>query len=237
MSTDMPFHDKVALITGASRGIGAALAKLLAHNGAHVVLLARTIGGLEAVDDIIRKDGRGRATLMPVDLFNLPAIDSLGPTIATHIGKLDMFIGNAAMLGTLGPYDHIAPDEWQRVIDLNLMANIRLMRSIEPLLKKSPAGRAVFVTSGAAITPKAYWGPYAVSKAGLEAFAKICAAEHANTDVRVNIFDPGRVRTSMRAQAYPGEDPKSRPHPDEIAPHFLPLLSDDCPMNGQRVAI
>jgi len=231
------FEGKVGLITGASRGIGAALAKLLARHGAHVVLLARTIGGLEAVDDIIRKDGRGKATLMPVDLFNLPAIDSLGPTIATHIGRLDFFVGNAAMLGTLGPYDHIGADEWQRVMDLNLMANIRLMRTLEPLLKAAPAGRAVFVTSGVAKDPKAYWGPYAVSKAALEIFAKTCAAEHAQTNVCINILDPGRVRTSMRAQAYPGEDPQSRPHPDDIAPHFLTLLTEDCDLNGQRISL
>lgn len=229
-------NGKTALITGASRGIGAAAARLLAKQGAHVVLIARTIGGLEAVDDEIKSFG-GKATLMPLDLFKLNDLDALGPTLYQHFPKLDILIGNAAMLGTLAPIGHVKPDEFQRVMDLNVTANYRLIRTLDPLLKASDAGRAVFVTSGVARDFRAYWGEYAVSKAALEALAKIYAAECANTNIKVNIFDPGRVRTSMRAQAYPGEDPMSRPHPDDIAPHFLKLVGDDCAMNGEIYAV
>lgn len=224
------------MITGASRGIGAAAAKLLAREGAHVILIARTIGGLEAVDDDIKKDG-GKATLMPLDLFKLNDLDALGPTLYQHFPKLDIFIGNAAMLGTLAPLGHLKPDEFQRVMDLNVTANFRLIRTLDPLLKASDAGRAVFVTSGVTQDIKAYWGEYAVSKVALEALAKTYAAECANTNVKVNILDPGRVRTAMRAQAYPGEDPQKRPHPDEIAPYFLKLVGDDCTMNGGVLSV
>lgn len=223
---------KTALITGASRGIGAAVAKVLAKAGVHVVLIARTIGGLEAVDDEIKAFG-GKATLMPLDLFKLDDLDALGPTLYQHFPKLDIFVGNAAMLGTLAPLGHLKPDGWQKVMDLNVTANFRLIRTLDPLLKASDAGRVVFVTSGAARDSRAYWGEYAVSKAALEALAKTYAAECVNTNVRVNILDPGRVRTAMRAQAYPGEDPASRPHPDEIAHHFLTLVGADCAMNGE----
>ncbi|MFA5593313.1 MAG: SDR family NAD(P)-dependent oxidoreductase [Micavibrio sp.] len=227
---------KTALVTGASRGIGAAAAKALAREGAHVILVARTVGGLEALDDEIRAFG-GKATLMPLDLFELDALDALGPTLYQHFPALDIFIGNAAMLGTLAPLGHIKPDEFQRVMDLNVMANYRLIRTLDPLLKASDAGRVVFVTSGAVQTPRAYWGEYAVSKAALEMLAKIYAAECEATNVRVNILDPGRVRTAMRAQAYPGEDPAIRPHPDEIAPYFLKLAGADCTMNGETLAV
>ncbi len=227
---------KTALITGASRGIGAAAAKELARQGAHVILIARTIGGLESVDDEIKAFG-GKATLMPLDLFKLNELDALGPTLHKHFPKLDIFIGNAAMLGTLAPLGHIKPDEFQRVMDLNVTANYRLVRTLDPLLKASDNGRVVFVTSGITQDYKAYWGEYAVSKAALEALAKVYAAECANSNVKVNILDPGRVRTAMRAQAYPGEDPQSRPHPDEIAPYFLKLVANDCTMNGQTLAV
>ena len=212
---------KVALITGASRGIGAAAAKLLAKQGAHVILIARTIGGLEAVDDEIKAFG-GKATLMPLDLFKLNDLDALGPTLYQHFPKLDIFIGNAAMLGTLAPLGHLKPDEWQKVMDLNVTANFRLIRTLDPLLKASSNG---------------YWGEYAVSKVALEALAKVYASECANTNVKVNILDPGRVRTAMRAQAYPGEDPAKRPHPDDIADYFLKLVGDDCAMNGETIAV
>ena len=227
---------KTALITGASRGIGAAVAKLLAKEGAHVVLVARTIGGLEAVDDEIKKFG-GKATLMPLDLAKLDDLDALGPTLYQHFPKLDIFIGNAAMLGTMAPLGHLKPDEWQKVMDLNVTANFRLIRTLDPLLKASDAGRVVFVTSGITQTFKAYWGEYAVSKAALEGLAKTYASECENTNVRVNILDPGRVRTAMRAQAYPGEDPAMRPHPDDMAHYFLKLVANDCTMNGQVLAV
>lgn len=227
---------KTALITGASRGIGAAVAKELAKQGAHVILIARTIGGLEAVDDEIKKLG-GKATLMPLDLFKLNDLDALGPTLYQHFPKLDIFVGNAAMLGTLAPLGHVKPDEFQRVMDLNVTANYRLIRTLDPLLKASDNGRVVFVTSGITKDFKAYWGEYAVSKAALEALAKVYAAECANTNVKVNILDPGRVRTKMRAEAYPGEDPQKRPHPDDIAPYFLKLVANDCTMNGETLTV
>lgn len=227
---------KTALITGASRGIGASAAKILAKEGAHVILIGRTVGGLEAVDDEIKSFG-GKATLMPLDLFKLDDLDALGPTLYQHFPKLDIFIGNAAMLGTLAPLGHLKPDEWQKVMDLNITANFRLIRTLDPLLKAAPNGRAVFVTSGITQDLKAYWGEYAVSKVALEALAKVYASECANTNVKVNILDPGRVRTAMRAQAYPGEDPQKRPHPDDIAPYFLKLVGDDCVMNGETLAV
>lgn len=234
--TNQPLAGKTALITGASRGIGAAAAKLLARQGAHVILIARTIGGLEAVDDEIKAFG-GKATLMPLDLFKLNDLDALGPTLYQHFPRLDIFIGNAAMLGTLAPLGHLKPDEWQKVMDLNVTANFRLIRTLDPLLKASSNGRVVFVTSGITQDLKAYWGEYAVSKVALEALAKVYASECANTNVKVNILDPGRVRTAMRAQAYPGEDPAKRPHPDEIADYFLKLVGDDCVMNGETIAV
>ena len=227
---------KTAVITGASRGIGASVAKMLAREGAHVILIARTIGGLEAVDDEIKKFG-GKATLMPLDLFKLNELDALGPTLHQHFPKIDIFIGNAAMLGTLAPLGHLKPDEWQKVMDLNVTANYRLIRTLDPLLKASDAGRVVFVSSGITQDIKAYWGEYAVSKAALEALAKTYAAECETTNVRVNILDPGRVRTAMRSQAYPGEDPQKRPHPDEMAHYFLKLVANDCTMNGEILAV
>ena len=227
---------KKALMTGGSRGIGASAAKLLAREGAHVILIARTVGGLEAVDDEIKSFG-GKTTLMPLDLFKLNDLDALGPTLYQHFPKLDIFIGNAAMLGTLAPLGHLKPDEWQKVMDLNVTANFRLIRTLDPLLKAAPNGRAVFVTSGVTQDLKAYWGGYAVSKTALEALARIYASECANTNMKVNILDPGRVRTAMRAQAYPGEDPQKRPHPDDIAPYFLKLVGEDCDMNGETIAV
>ncbi len=227
---------KNAVITGASRGIGAAVAKGMARAGAHVILIARTIGGLEAVDDEIKSFG-GKATLMPLDLFKLDELDALGPTLYQHFPKVDIFIGNAAMLGTLAPITHVKPDEFTQVMNLNVMANYRLIRTLDPLLKASDAGRVVFVTSGVTQDPKAYWGEYTISKVALEALAKTYAAECEGTNVRVNILDPGRVRTAMRAQAYPGEDPAIRPHPDDIVPYFMELVGDDCTMNGQTVFV
>jgi len=226
---------KTALITGASRGIGAAAAKELARQGAHVILIARTIGGLEAVDDEIKAFG-GKATLMPLDLFKLNDLDALGPTLHQHFPKLDILIGNAGMLGTLAPIGHVKPDEFQKVMDLNVTANYRLIRTLDPLLKASDAGRVVFVTSGVATNIRAYWGEYAVSKAALEALVKTYAAECVTTNVRVNLFNPGRVRTAMLAQAFPGDDMKKYPSPEDIAPHFLKLVANDCTMNGEILA-
>ena len=234
--TNQNLSGKVAVVTGASRGIGASVAVELAKAGAHVILIARTIGGLEAVDDNIKSFG-GKSTLMPLDLFKLNDLDALGPTLHQHFPKVDIFIGNAAMLGTIAPITNVKPDEFQKVMDLNVMANYRLLRTLDPLLKASNAGRVVFVTSGITKDIRAYWGEYAISKVALEALAKTYAAECEGTNVRVNILDPGRVRTTMRAQAYPGEDPAIRPHPNEIVNYFMPLVGDDCTMNGETVFV
>lgn len=215
---------KVALVTGASRGIGAAIAKHLAAQGVHVVLAARDLARLEAVDDAIQ-DAGGSATLVPIDLANGPAVDELGGTLAKRYGRLDILIGNAAQLGTLSPLPHIAPDVWERTLAINLTANWRLIRAMDPLLRIAPNGRAVFVTSGVTAGPAPYWGAYAVSKAGLEMLVNTYAAEVANTRVKVSLVDPGVVRTQMRAQAFPGEDPETLPDPETILPRFMEALA------------
>ncbi len=208
MKNKKPLKDRLALVTGASRGIGRAVALALAQDGAHVVVAARTIGALEELDDEIRKAG-GKATLLQLDLSKGDKIDQLGPTLFQRWGKLDIFVGNAGVLGPLSPLHHVTEDAWNQVIDINLSANWRLIRTLDPLLKRSDAGRAVFVTSGAATGKYAYWGPYAVSKAGLEALVKTYAHELEDTSVRVNLVNPGPVRTAMRAKAFPGEDPNT----------------------------
>lgn len=225
---------RIALITGASRGIGRAVALAFAREGAHVVLLARTQGALEEVDDEIREAG-GTATLLQLDLRNGDKLDALGPTIFQRWGKLDILVGNAGILGPLSPLGHITADAWNDVININLTANWRLIRTCDPLLRKSDAGRAIFVTSGAASGAHAYWGPYAVSKAGLEALVKTYAQEIERTPVRANLINPGPVRTAMRAKAYPGEDPEKLPDPAELAPLFVELASPDCNLNGEVI--
>lgn len=229
----MQLKGKVALITGASRGIGAAAAKQLAAEGAHVVLTARTVGGLEAVDDAIRANG-GAATLVPLDLRQMDMIDSLGAQVYERFGKLDILIGNAAMLGSLSPIAHASPSEVEDVFTINTLANYRLLRACDPLLRKSDAGRVVMVTSGAAAAPIAYWGPYASSKSALEHLTLTYAAEVASTKIRVNLLDPGAIRTRMRASAFPGEDPLSLPEPEAIAHWFVKLCADDAP-HGKRI--
>jgi NAD(P)-dependent dehydrogenase (short-subunit alcohol dehydrogenase family) len=211
-----PLNGKIAVVTGASRGIGYAFAKALAREGAHVVALARTVGGLEELDDEIKADG-GSATLVPVDLKDFAAVDRLGAAIFERWKKLDVLVGNAGVLGRLSPLGHIDPAMWEEVMAVNVTANWRLIRALDPLLRQSEAGRAVFVTSGAAKGGLAYWGPYAVSKAALEALATIYAAETAKTAVRVSLLNPGPVRTRMRAQAMPGEDPNKLPDPQDVA--------------------
>lgn len=232
MSVDLT--GRVAVITGASRGIGAAVARRFAAAGAHVVLVARTTGALEALDDEIRNAG-GRATLIPLNLLDFDKVDTLGPALAERFGRCDILVANAGMLGTLGPLPHTDAKEWDRVIGLNLTANFRLVRTLDPLLRASDAGRAIFVTSGAAEGPRAYWGAYAVSKAGLEAMARSYAAENEKTNLRVNIIDPGRVRTKMRAAAYPGEDPQSVIPPEDVVDAFLALADPAMTTHGQRV--
>ncbi|WP_119459608.1 SDR family NAD(P)-dependent oxidoreductase [Rhodospirillaceae bacterium SYSU D60014] len=225
---------RVAVITGASRGIGAAVAKRFAAEGAHVVLVARTSAGLEELDDAVRALG-GSATLVPLDLTDFDAIDRLGGALYERFKHLDILVGNAGLLGTLTPIAQVKPKEWQQVLDVNLTANWRLIRSLDPLLRASDAGRAIFVTSGAARGPRAYWGTYAVSKAALEMLVGIYAAETAKTKVRVNLLDPGRVRTGMRAKAYPGENPETLPHPDQITDAFLALADAACTKHGETV--
>ncbi len=224
---------RVALITGASRGIGAAVAKRFAAEGAHVILVARTVGGLEEVDDAIRAEGGGEATLVPFDLTLMEAIDELGGKVAERFGRLDILVGNAATLGVLSPVGHIDLEVWDQVIALNLTANWRLIRSFDPLLRESDAGRAIFVTSGVASGVFPYWGAYAVSKAGLEILVKTYAGEVTKTKIRVNLLDPGAVRTRMRAQAFPGEDPETLPPPDSLTGPFVELAEPACTRHGE----
>ncbi len=221
---------RVALITGASRGIGAAVAQGFAAEGAHVVLVARTTGGLEEVDDVIRRAAEARgdadrppATLVPLDLREFDAIDRLGGALYERFGRLDILVGNAGILGPLTPVGHIKPHDWDDVIAINLTANYRLIRSMDPLLRAAPAGRAIFVTSGAAHGAHAYWGAYAASKAGLEQLVTVYNAEIQQTSVRAHILNPGVVRTRMRAQAFPGEKPESLAAPETLVPRFLEL--------------
>lgn len=227
------FDKKIALVTGASRGIGAAAAKRLAAEGAHVVLTARTVGGLEEVDDAIRSAG-GSATLVPLDLRQMDMIDALGAQLYERFGKLDILIGNAAMLGSLSPVAHASPSEVEDVFHVNTLANYRLLRACDPLLRLSDAGRVVMVSSGAAVAPIAYWGPYAASKAALEHLTFTYAAEVKSTNIRANVFDPGVVRSKMRAQAFPAEDQDSLPTPESVSHWFLTLCAADAP-HGKRV--
>lgn len=223
---------RVALVTGASRGIGAAVAKAYAKAGAHVILTARTMGALEEVDDAIQAAG-GKATIMPLNMLDLDKVDVMGPAIAEKFGRLDIAVGNAGMLGSLTPLGHVDAKEWQRVMDLNVNANFRLLRTLDPLLRASDAGRVIMVSSSLAHTPRAYWGAYAVSKAALESLAKVYAAETVTTNLRVNLIDPGATRTAMRAKAYPGEDPAKPKDPVDTVPLFLRLSSPACTSHGE----
>jgi NAD(P)-dependent dehydrogenase (short-subunit alcohol dehydrogenase family) len=216
-------NGRIALVTGASRGIGRALALAMAREGAHVVAVARTVGALEELDDDIKSVGSS-ASLVPMDLRKPDGIDQLGGIVFERWKRLDILVGNAGVLGTLSPLGHVEPKTWDEVMAVNVTANWRLIRSFDPLLRQSEAGRAVFVTSGAARTIYAYWGPYAVSKAALEALAKTYAAETVKTAIKVNLLNPGPIRTRMRAQAMPGEDPDSLPPPEAVAEAFLPLV-------------
>ena len=230
----MPLEDKITLITGASRGIGRAVALRFAREGAHVFALARTMKDLESLDDAITELG-GSATLVPLDVTDGPGIDRLAETLFKRHGRLDVLIGNAAILGVLIPIGHFSPSVWSRVIEVNLSANWRLIRSFDPLLRASGAGRAIFVTSGVGHKVVPYWGAYAVSKAGLEMLVKTYAAETANTTLRVNIVNPGAVRTEMRAKAMPGEDPASLILPEAMTDVFVKLSLPDCRHHGEVV--
>lgn len=225
---------RVALITGASRGIGAAVARRFAAEGAHVVLVARTVGGLEELDDGIRTAG-GSATLVPMDLRDCDAIDRLGAALFERYKRLDILVGNAGLLGTLTPIAQVKPAEWAEVLDVNVTANWRLIRSMDPLLRAADAGRAMFVTSTVGHAVRAYWASYAVSKAALEMMVGVYAAEVQKTNLRVNLINPGAVRTRMRAKAYPGEDPMTLKTPEEITEAFVELAEPACARHGETV--
>jgi len=224
----------VALITGASRGIGAAAAVELARLGAHVVLTARTQGGLEETDDAIRAIG-GTATLLPLDLAEVEQVDAIGPSIFQRFGRLDILVHNAGVLGRLTPVAHILPNDWADVLAVNLTAAWRLIRTCDPLLRNAQAGRAVFVTDERARAPKAYWGPYGATKVGMEHLALTWADEVKTTRLRVNLFDPGAVRTRLRASALPGEDPADLPQAEVVAPQLAALCLPAEPRHGELV--
>ena len=217
-----PFADRIALVTGASRGIGYATALTLARGGAHVVALGRTVGGLEELDDAVRAAG-GSATLTPIDLRDYQALYRLGAALYERYGRLDVLVGNAAVADVSSPLDHIEPKAWDETLAINLTANWHLIRAMGSLLKHSSAGRAVFITSGAATSARAYRAPYSVSKAALDVLVRTYAEETSATNVRVNLFNPGPTRTRMRALIMPGEDPATLPAPDEVAAKIVDL--------------
>lgn len=227
---------RIAVVTGASRGIGAAVARRFAEEGAHIIAIARTVGALEELDDAVQAAG-SHATLVPLDLRELNRIDALGPSLYERFGKVDIVVGNAGLLGTLGPLSHHDAKLWDEVMTVNVTANWRLIRTLEPLLRRSDAGRAIFVTSGAAQSSRAYWGAYATSKAALERMVLVWASELANTPVRVNLLSPGPIRTVMRANAFPGEDPTTLRPPEAITGAFVDLASPACTRHGEIVAL
>ena len=224
----------VALVTGASRGIGAALAVELARRGLHLVITARTEGGLAEVDDQIRAEG-GSATLLPLDLLDGAGLDMIGPSIFDRFGRLDVLVHNAAALGRLTPVPHIQPTDWNAVVGVNLAAGWRLVRSCAPVLLAAPAGRAVFLTTGRASQPLAYWGAYGATKAALEHLVLTWAQEVATTNLRVNLFDPGIVATRLRAEAMPGENPAALRRPTEVAPALAGLCEPGETRHGQII--
>jgi len=217
-----PLADRIALVTGASRGIGYATALALGRAGAHLVAVARTVGGLEELDDAITAVGSS-ATLTPLDIRDYGGLYNLAAALNERYGRLDVLVGNAAMAGIPSPLDHIEPKAWDEMMAVNVTANWHLIRAMNPLLKRSSAGRAVFVTSGVASSPRAYWAPYSVTKAALDVLVRTYADETSATNVRVNLFNPGPTRTRMRALAMPGEDPMTLPTPDDVAEKILGL--------------
>ncbi|MGY3603894.1 MULTISPECIES: SDR family NAD(P)-dependent oxidoreductase [unclassified Bradyrhizobium] len=227
-----PLASRIALVTGASRGIGYATALALAKAGAHIVAVARTQGGLEELDDEIRQSG-GSATLVPLSLTDSDGIARLGAALHERHGKLDIFIGNAGVAGPSSPLGHIDLKSWNDVMAVNVTANFQLIRCMEPLLKVSDAGRAVFITSGAANKALAYLGPYATSKAALETLVRVWANETASTKLRVNLFSPGPIRTRMRAAVFPGEDPRDLDTPEQAAEFIVPMCSPEWTETGK----
>lgn len=231
MTNSLDLTGRVALVTGASRGIGYFLAKELAGAGAHVVAVARTVGGLEELDDEIKANG-GQATLVPLDLTDMAGIDRLGGAINDRWGKLDVLMANAAILGVISPIGHVEAKVFDKVMAINVTATWRLIRSVDPLLRLSDAGRAIIMSSAAAHSARAFWAPYAASKAAVEALARSWADETRNSPLRVNAVDPGPTRTAMRAQAVPGENPATLPHPSEIAARIVGLASPSLTETG-----
>jgi NAD(P)-dependent dehydrogenase (short-subunit alcohol dehydrogenase family) len=227
MNAALPLENRIALVTGATRGIGQAIALGLAEAGAHVIALGRTQGALEALDDAILAATGERATLVPIDLRRPEGLDPLGMAIHERWGKLDIMVGAAGLLGALTPVGHLDPKAWEQIIAVNLTANWRLIRSMDPLLRASDAARAIFLSSGVAQKPRAFWGGYAASKAGLEALVATYADEMDTTSVRALCVNPGAMRTKMRAGAYPGEDPLTLPAPEEIVPLIVELARPD----------
>ena len=226
---------RIALVTGASRGLGAAVARAFGAEGAQLVLVARTTGGLEDVDDEVRNAGGRRPVLVPLDVADGDGIDRLGGALHERFGRLDILVGNAAVLAGLTPAHHMAPLEWQQALDVNLTANWRLIRSMDPLLRQSAAGRAMFVTSGVTALNPPYWAAYAATKAALEALVTCWAGELARSRVRANLIDPGVLRTAMRARAFPGEDPASLPGPESVVETFIAMALPSWTANGRRI--
>ena len=227
MSASPPLSGKIALVTGASRGIGRACALALALAGAHVVAVARTQGGLEELDDEICAAGAERPTLVPMDIAEGDGLDQLGHALHKRFGRLDVLVHAAATLGPLTPVSHIEPNHWTRVFEVNATATYRLIRAMERLLRASDAGRAIFLTTGRVARPKAFWGPYGASKSAMEAIVKTWADELEQTTIRAVLLDPGVMRTKMRAEAMPGEDPMTLPEPSEIGPLVVELAQSD----------
>jgi NAD(P)-dependent dehydrogenase (short-subunit alcohol dehydrogenase family) len=228
---------RIALVTGASRGIGYFIARHMAAAGAHVIAVARTVGGLEELDDQIKAEkartGKGDTTLVPLDLTDMDGIDRLGGAIHERWGKLDILVANAGILGVIAPIGHVEAKTFEKVMTVNVTSTWRLIRSVDPLLRQSDAGRAILLSSGAAHSARAFWAPYAASKAAVEAMARSWAHETRNMPLRVNSVDPGATRTAMRAQAMPGEDPETLPHPSEIAARIVPLADPAETRTGQ----
>ncbi|YBV98009.1 SDR family NAD(P)-dependent oxidoreductase [Phyllobacteriaceae bacterium JZ32] len=230
MSIDL--NGRLALVTGASRGIGYFLSLELAKRGAHVIAVARTVGGLEELDDEIRALG-GTATLVPLDLTDMPGIDRLGGSIHERWGKLDILVANAGVLGVISPIGHVEAKTFEKVMNVNVTSTWRLIRSVDPLLRQSDAGRAILLSSGVAHSARAFWGPYAASKAAVEVMGRSWAEETRNMKLRVNSVNPGATRTAMRAQAMPGEDPETLPHPRDVAEKIVKLADPALDVTGQ----
>lgn len=235
MDSELPLKGRIALVTGATRGIGEAVALGLAQAGAHVIAVGRTQGALENLDDTIFKATGTHATLVPMDLREADGIDVLGAALHERFGKLDVLVGAAGVLGPLTPVGHLDPKGWDQIVSTNLTANWRLIRGMDPLLRRADAGRAIFLTSGAAVRPRAFWGAYGATKAALENLVAAYDDEMEHTTVRALSVDPGGMRTRMRAQAYPGENPETLPEPSEIVPLIVELARPDRQPPRERI--